>query len=487
MDPPTMDYMMGHPEHHPQVASSHASSASACPALQHASMFSTNQPQYPFNPHHHWQRLPLPYAQWGPDPPFHASSSIMQSSNTSQVDQQQYPPSGQEVYNPHQSSAFRNAVSMPGLQRVGGTAPIQHSQQHNQGNLANPIHSRPQGGIAGGAAAENQMHGSRLNGQNGQNGALPSINSVRPLTSQNLQSFVHPARPTLGQHSPPPFIRQTSSPSTAVTTNSAEATVASSTESARSLPHQGTQSPPRRAPTTAARTAEMSNEGSASSARQAGATRNRRGLSRLPSSESGWSSDDDSDHGAVALTLLDAAASGPVGESAQDERTRTQQLLRGAVMNNKRVASKRAITSLESVAISSLPENERTCVICYNDYGAETPEGICEIPLRLPKCKHVFGDHCIKKWFEESDSCPYCRDKVPSEPHNRHSMMLQQMGAHNLYRFLRTQHTHHQQARSNREQERAMELLGENAAGRMNAMATKYVSSPSCRTNIMGR
>jgi hypothetical protein len=28
----------------------------------------------------------------------------------------------------------------------------------------------------------------------------------------------------------------------------------------------------------------------------------------------------------------------------------------------------------------------------------------------------VFGDHCIKKWFEESDSCPYCRDKLPSEP-----------------------------------------------------------------------
>lgn len=36
--------------------------------------------------------------------------------------------------------------------------------------------------------------------------------------------------------------------------------------------------------------------------------------------------------------------------------------------------------------------------------------------MRLPKCKHVFGDHCIKKWFEESDSCPYCRDKVHSEP-----------------------------------------------------------------------
>lgn len=55
------------------------------------------------------------------------------------------------------------------------------------------------------------------------------------------------------------------------------------------------------------------------------------------------------------------------------------------------------------------------CVICYNDFGQASPEGIIEAPLRLPKCQHVFGDHCIKKWFEESDSCPYCRDKVPSE------------------------------------------------------------------------
>lgn len=55
------------------------------------------------------------------------------------------------------------------------------------------------------------------------------------------------------------------------------------------------------------------------------------------------------------------------------------------------------------------------CIICYNDFGVATPEGINEAPLRLPKCQHVFGDHCIKKWFEESDSCPYCRDKVESE------------------------------------------------------------------------
>ncbi|KPM45474.1 hypothetical protein AK830_g1011 [Neonectria ditissima] len=98
-----------------------------------------------------------------------------------------------------------------------------------------------------------------------------------------------------------------------------------------------------------------------------------------------------------------------------DAMIRQFQLVRGAV-SSKMVASKMTIRSLQRVDIADLPEAERACVICYNDYGIETPEGINETPLRLPKCKHVFGDHCIKKWFEDSDSCPYCRDKLHSEP-----------------------------------------------------------------------
>lgn len=38
-----------------------------------------------------------------------------------------------------------------------------------------------------------------------------------------------------------------------------------------------------------------------------------------------------------------------------------------------------------------------------------------ESPIRLPNCKHIFGEKCIKKWFQDSDTCPYCRDKLPSE------------------------------------------------------------------------
>jgi len=97
-----------------------------------------------------------------------------------------------------------------------------------------------------------------------------------------------------------------------------------------------------------------------------------------------------------------------------EDHIRATQIIRGQ-LTNKRVASRRALAQLQSVELDSLSETERTCVICYNDFGQASPEGIIEAPLRLPKCQHVFGDHCIKKWFEESDSCPYCRDKVPSE------------------------------------------------------------------------
>ncbi|KAK1996271.1 hypothetical protein LX36DRAFT_124482 [Colletotrichum falcatum] len=112
-------------------------------------------------------------------------------------------------------------------------------------------------------------------------------------------------------------------------------------------------------------------------------------------------------------------ASGSAGRLMEGDHhmdpVRAAQFLRGSV-TTKYVASSSAIQSLQSVPISDLPESERTCVICYNEFGVETPEGVREAPLRLPKCKHVFGDHCIKKWLEDSDSCPYCRDKVPNEP-----------------------------------------------------------------------
>ncbi|KAJ6784379.1 hypothetical protein PWT90_10174 [Aphanocladium album] len=99
----------------------------------------------------------------------------------------------------------------------------------------------------------------------------------------------------------------------------------------------------------------------------------------------------------------------------EEAETRRLQLLRGA-LQSRYVVSKAALQSLQAVDVKDLAESDRTCMICYNDYETASPEGICERPIRLPKCKHVFGNHCIRKWFQDSDSCPYCRDKLQSEP-----------------------------------------------------------------------
>jgi hypothetical protein len=141
--------------------------------------------------------------------------------------------------------------------------------------------------------------------------------------------------------------------------------------------------------------------------------------------------------------------------------------MRGALAAGKRVPSKEALASLETVKLEDLDENGRSkfimtyilgifshcsyrfgilmflaCIICYNEFGISNPEGLTEKPIRLPKCKHVFGDKCIKKWFEDSDSCPYCRDKLPSELSVRKTL------AYESYRAARREHMlAHQRAR----------------------------------------
>ncbi len=59
------------------------------------------------------------------------------------------------------------------------------------------------------------------------------------------------------------------------------------------------------------------------------------------------------------------------------------------------------------------------CVICYTDFGVESADGLIESPVRLPTCNHLFGENCIRHWLKDSDSCPFCRHKLPSEPKQR--------------------------------------------------------------------
>ncbi|KAL7904295.1 hypothetical protein GGI35DRAFT_463523 [Trichoderma velutinum] len=61
------------------------------------------------------------------------------------------------------------------------------------------------------------------------------------------------------------------------------------------------------------------------------------------------------------------------------------------------------------VAMKTLLAHERTCGICYYDYGTGSEDGVVEIPVQLSQCTHVFGHQCIKRWYERSNTCPLCR------------------------------------------------------------------------------
>lgn len=139
-----------------------------------------------------------------------------------------------------------------------------------------------------------------------------------------------------------------------------------------------------------------------------------------------------------------------VDEERTAQLLRARQVARG--QSTKKVASKKAIESLEAVDVADLPETGRSklphclcvaeiiksnilvCDICYNDYGTVSPEGITEQPLRIPMCKHVFGEHCIKKWFQDSNTCPYCRAELPTQ------QVYTQANAQSIREFLDSGH-----------------------------------------------
>ncbi|EXK47784.1 hypothetical protein FOXG_00342 [Fusarium oxysporum f. sp. lycopersici 4287] len=136
---------------------------------------------------------------------------------------------------------------------------------------------------------------------------------------------------------------------------------------------------------------------------------------RIMSTESGHDDNEDDGYHGHHEHVLHSPNGSESSPEVEEALIRQMQFVRGS-LTTKMVASQLTLQSLMSVKLEDLAETDRSCVICYNEYGVDTPEGIKEAPLRLPKCGHVFGNHCIKKWLEDSDSCPYCRDRLHSEP-----------------------------------------------------------------------
>jgi len=89
------------------------------------------------------------------------------------------------------------------------------------------------------------------------------------------------------------------------------------------------------------------------------------------------------------------------------------------------IPSKAALDALEKLNINDL--EDKCCPICYDEIGIQNADGVVEQPIRLPKCKHVFGDKCLDTWFKENDTCPYCRDKLPSDTSRKKMFASEQM------------------------------------------------------------
>ncbi|KAF8424587.1 hypothetical protein EV426DRAFT_712401 [Tirmania nivea] len=80
----------------------------------------------------------------------------------------------------------------------------------------------------------------------------------------------------------------------------------------------------------------------------------------------------------------------------------------------KRRASASAIADLQVLRLADLPEEDRCCNICMEQYVEEKYP--CDKPkkenaMRMP-CGHVFGSYCLKQWLQNHNTCPACRMEV---------------------------------------------------------------------------
>ncbi|KAM7523303.1 hypothetical protein LguiA_013205 [Lonicera macranthoides] len=68
------------------------------------------------------------------------------------------------------------------------------------------------------------------------------------------------------------------------------------------------------------------------------------------------------------------------------------------------------VKSLRNIRITSsnLKLYSDGCTICTNSFL------INDKTIRLP-CQHVYHKDCVVEWLNMSNTCPLCRDKLPSE------------------------------------------------------------------------
>jgi hypothetical protein len=74
------------------------------------------------------------------------------------------------------------------------------------------------------------------------------------------------------------------------------------------------------------------------------------------------------------------------------------------------------LNGLQNISIADLPDctSNPACGICLCDLTddvAQDDAGEGERAVRLHGT-HFYGEQCIRRWLEENDSCPHCRERV---------------------------------------------------------------------------
>lgn len=76
-----------------------------------------------------------------------------------------------------------------------------------------------------------------------------------------------------------------------------------------------------------------------------------------------------------------------------------------------RLLTSRLLDSLKQVNVEEIPEPDRLCAICYEDFEV----GINANPVIETECQHRFHRMCIKKWLRLKNVCPLCHRPVFKE------------------------------------------------------------------------
>ncbi|TGJ80412.1 hypothetical protein E0Z10_g8353 [Xylaria hypoxylon] len=428
MDPSGMDYTIHHPNHHhphyhhPNGASSSASAA-RCPALRaaaeqrsyHLPTISSTRGPVQYDPvHAHsgnrnvWQsRSPQnwrpamisPFAQdpmmMGPFPPTPAAPT--------QLTQPQQPPcpmpdisnmaNVSDLY-PQQMSSFQQfrpamhpaprLLSHHSYESPGGFASSNPSQSNNAQHPSNRPTHRVTTGLPSAASLLSvppvQVPTSRPSANPLQMGQATPFGNENGGNGQQLPNLIPHIFPH--QNSSPSFSRR---PPDGVTQATAPVEEDSPRQAASHSPAPASTAPQR---TTDQPSRMVNNPVEIRRASTAAMGRARRSMSRYTATPSEWLSENGILFRRGDMSLMEFVENFP-GAVSDGEGPAGGRFLRGNT-SGKRVASRKALASLQSVSITELPESERTCVICYNDFGVANPEGVNEAPLRLPKSRRSY-------------------------------------------------------------------------------------------------